>query len=133
MIKRIIALTAIVFLYVLVQRRRREGMMSIEIFRDCECTERIRNVALNDGSKSLRAAGITTSAKEKDASGFEYMGQAPWKCVKTRGVLGTAEYTYDNDAGGSFDLDPDGTTHAIGCEDDSVSGRQLFVNWKRID
>lgn len=133
MIRRIVAVAVIVFLYVLVQRRRREGMMSIEVFRDCECTERIRHVAINDGSKSLRAAGMTTPAKETDANGYKYMGQAPWKCVKTRGVFGTIEYTYDNDEGGSFDLDPDGTTHTIGCEDNSVSGRQLFVNWKRID
>jgi len=133
MVKPIVTGVIVFLVYIFVQRRRREGMMSIEVFGDCECTDRIRRVALDDATKSLSAAGITTSAKQTDSNGFKYMGQVPWKCVKTRGVMGTVEYTYDNNKGGSFDLDPDGTTHATnGCHD-GVSGRHLFVNWKRIE
>ena len=103
-------------------------MMSVDVYEDCECKENSKR-SITDGWKSLRATGITTPYRH-ESNGTVTIGQAPWRCVKTKGVLGNVEYAGNDDIDnkgvyGDLALDPDGTTLNLGC---GVTGNQLFVN-----
>tara|TARA_Y100001954_G_scaffold165062_1_gene175172 strand:- start:8283 stop:8687 length:405 start_codon:yes stop_codon:yes gene_type:complete len=126
-------IAVLIVAYIYWVRTKRERMMSVDVYEDCECKRKIRSVRLPTGGKSLRATGITTPYRH-ESNGTVTIGQAPWRCVKTKGVLGNVEYAGNDDIDnkgvyGDLALDPDGTTLNLGC---GVTGNQLFVNWKRM-
>ena len=126
-------LAALIIVYIYWIRTKREKMMSVDVYEDCECKRKIRSVRLPTGGQSLRAAGITTPYR-RESNGTVTIGHVPWRCVKTKGVLGNVEYAGVNNINekgvyGDMTLDPDGTTLNLGCK---ATGNELFINWKRV-